>query len=54
MVGGSIVFPKEFAKRIPKVEMDDSISCVVDEDEVLPDESSFAHFDGVGKETEII
>ena len=45
---------KEFAKRIPKIEMDDSISCVVDEGEVLPDKSSFAHFDGVGKEIEII
>lgn len=45
---------EEFAKHIPKVEIGDSISCIADKGEVLPDKSSFAHFDGVGKEIEII
>ena len=45
---------EEFAKHLPKIEMSEKVFGETDDDGMLTDESSFAHFDGVGKKIEII
>lgn len=45
---------EEIAKHLPKIEMSEKVSNETEDDGMLTDESSFAHFDGVGKKIEII